>query len=406
MHVAILFEFGTLNGGEHSMLAVMERLARKPTDCGPWASQFTFTAIAPARGRLADALRERGVAHVPFSVRDVEMSGTGVPPVTESLDKQITGGTPEPLELKRRPAEAVRAELVELVKQLRPDLLHANSLSMGRLTGSLAERLAIPCVAHLRDIIGLSAAAVADLNRNRRLIAVSQATKAFHIAQGLDAGRVEVVYNGVDLERFQPRDKTGDLHRELGLSEDAYLIATVGQIGLRKGQDVLAEAAVSLGSRLPDVHWLLVGERLSAKAESVEFERRIVQRFEQAGVGARLHRLGYRADMPRLMNEVDLLVHPAKQEPLGRVLLEALASGLPVVATDVGGTREILEEGVCGSLVPANDPQAVFAAVVELHDHPQLAAHFATAGRRRAETMFNVERAAENLAAVWNRIAH
>ena len=141
------------------------------------------------------------------------------------------------------------------------------------------------------------------------------------------------MYNGVDVERFRPRAATGKLKTQLALPENCFLSATIGQIGLRKGQDVLAEAAALAAARMPHAHFLLVGQRHSSKAESIDFERNVTRTFYQAGLRDRLHLLGYRDDIDRLMNEIDLLVHPAHQEPLGRVLLEAAASEVPIVAT-------------------------------------------------------------------------
>ena len=99
------------------------------------------------------------------------------------------------------------------------------------------------------------------------------------------------------------------------------LVATIGQIALRKAQDVLALAAARVKS---DLHYLVIGERYSKKAESQAFEESIFERFEAAGLGHRVHRLGYRDDVPALLTEIDILVHTAHQEPLGRVLSEAI----------------------------------------------------------------------------------
>ncbi len=202
--ILILCEYPTLNGGERSMLATLD---------GVRAAGFAPAVIAPPDGPLAEALATRGIELIPFQCRAAD--GTRVA------------------------QDRLREQLAEIVLRRRPALLHANSLAMGRLSGPVAADCGVPSVAHLRDIIRLSAQAVADLNRNRRLLAVSMATREFHVAHGLDAEKTHVLYNGVDLDQFRPRSPTGYLHRELGLPADAQLIATIGQIGLRKGQDVL-----------------------------------------------------------------------------------------------------------------------------------------------------------------------
>ena len=347
------------------MLAALEHLRERAE----------FVALAPAGGRLGAALRERRLEHVELVLRD----GRG----------------------KRLPREAAVAHLAGAVRRSAPDLLHGNSLSMGRLTGALAAGLSIPCSAHLRDIIRLSRAAVADLNRNDLLIAVSAATRAFHVGQGVDPRRVRAVYNGVDGDRFSPRAATGSLRRDLRLDDRCFLAGTIGQIGLRKGQDVLAEAAALLSRRMPEIHYLLVGERYSAKAESVALEQEILRRFHEAGIADHLHRLGYRHDVSRLLNEIDLLVHPARQEPLGRVLLEAAASGTPIVATRVGGTEEILHDGLSARLVHPGDPAALAEAIAELRDNPSLRTEFATFARAQVAARFTIGEAAERLWLAW-----
>jgi glycosyltransferase involved in cell wall biosynthesis len=274
---------------------------------------------------------------------------------------------------------------------------------MGRLTGAAASQLHIPCTAHLRDILNLSTAAVADLNRNRRLVAVSHATRDFHVAQGLAGSRVDVIYNGIDCAAFAPRAATGWLKAELRLPADAFLIAAIGQIGLRKGLDVLAGAAVVNRDRLLGAHYLIVGERHSAKPESVTFERSLIECFADAGMSDRLHMLGRRSEVPRLLNEIDLLVHPARQEPFGRVLLEAAASGVPIVASDVGGTREMLDHDSAW-LVPAGDAAVLAGAIQDACDRPELRRSKAAAARRRILQDFAIESRAAELGRFWRSV--
>jgi glycosyltransferase involved in cell wall biosynthesis len=233
------------------------------------------------------------------------------------------------------------------------------------------------------------------------LAAVSLATRAFHVRQGVDAAKCVVVNNGVDLEIYRPRPACGYLHRELRLPADARLVATIGQIGLRKGVDIALAAA----KLLPDVHWLIVGERISDKGESRELEAQLHATAEQPPLAGRVHFLGSRDDVPQLLPECTLLVHAARQEPLGRVLLEAAACGLAVVATDVGGTREIFPTDADGALlVPANDPAALAtAALALLSDDPRRRA-LADAGRRRAEAAFDANLAARRLIDLYQTV--
>ena len=348
------------------MLAALRRCRR----------EFDFLALAPPTGSLADKLSELDI------------------PVIDSRLRTENGSKTERDEVERH--------LVDVAKQNRIDLLHANSLSMGRLTGRIANDVDCSCVAHLRDIIKLSKAATADLNRNDLLVAVSAATRDFHIRQGLEKERLQVLFNGVDLTEFQPRDATGSLKRELGLPESAFLTLTIGQIGLRKGLEVLAAAAIRLKNELPSAHFVVVGERHSNKQESIDYERDFVDTFARHGMRDRLHLLGRRDDVSQLMNEVDALVHAAHQEPLGRVILEAAASGLPIVATDVGGTREIIADEQSGKRIPPSDPTALAAAIQTIATDDKLRRVLGRKARNRAEAAFDINVATEKLAAIWS----
>jgi len=359
--VLILCEYATLNGGEQSMLSTLDGIVR---------AGYQVRVAAPAIGQLAEALRNAGIEVVPHEPRNEQ----GV----------------------RLPLYELRGNLAEICRRYRPDLLHANSLAMGRLAGPVAAELSLPSLAHLRDIVSLSRQAIADLNSHGRLLAVSSATRQFHIAQRLAGEKTFVLYNGVDLERFCPRQPTGYLHQQLGLACDVPLIGTIGQISLRKGHDVLATALAQLsspsgrgaGGEGISFAWLVIGQRFSAKEESQQFEDQL--HHAAAGpLAGKVHFLGVRDDVHRILNELTLLVHPARQEPLGRVLLEAAAAGLAVVATDVGGTPEIFPPG-CESayLVPPDDLRAMSAAVGGLLGDPIKRQRLAENARRRAEKIF------------------
>ena len=359
----ILCEYPTLLGGERSMLSTL-----------PAASEAGFEVLvaAPAGGPLEDALSDCGVTRVDWRV-------TG------------RGGA-------RRPLPELREDLARIVEQVRPDLVHANSLSVARVSGPPMAAARVPSIGHLRDIIKLSEQVIADVNCHRRLIAVSTATRDYHVLQGVDAAKCVAIHNGVDLEKFCPRAATGYLHRELGLPRDARLIMTIGQIGLRKGMDVLLAAALQAADELPGAHWLIVGERTSEKQESIEFERRLHELAAEPSLAGRVHFLGQRSDVATLMNECTILVHAARQEPLSRVLLEAAASGVPIVATEVGGTQRDISDGSGGrGAGAARHRDALATAMVGLLRDDARRETLGRAARRRAEAAFDVRAASARL---------
>ncbi len=364
--ILLFFEYGTLNGGEFSLLTMLKELAQR---------EFEFVAAAPSEGMLAQRLEKCGIKVLPLTLRDANG--------------------------RKLPIENINIHLSELVNQVRPDLVHSNSLAMGRMIGRIAQQLPVRCTSHLRDIIKLNKTVISDLNCNAGLIAVSNATRDFHIAQGIEPERIRVIYNGVDTNLFSPTASDASFKRELGLGSDAVLLANIGQICLRKGQTLLARAAVELAEEFPKINTVFIGERHSQKAESIEYEKSITRIFEQAGIKDRLFFAGFRRDIPAILNDTDILVHTAHQEPLGRVLLEAAACAQAIVATDVGGTSEILTNEVSALLTAPDDVAAITAAIRRMVRDEKLRLRLGEQARIKAIEKFSIPLATEKVATFW-----
>ncbi len=294
---------------------------------------------APDRGELASQLNAMRVR--------IEAFGCG--PTGERLDRA-----------------AKTTQLLSILRRTKPDLIHANSLSMSRVVGAMRAEIETPTIGHLRDILNLSKRAIADIASNDRIIAVSRAVKCHFVESGVSESVFEVIHNGVDLERFRPRPKSGSLHRELQIAPESRFVISVGQLGMRKGVDDSIEAFSRIVHDVPDLHMLIVGERHSEKAEAVEYEVRLHEMARRDGVAGRIHFLGRRSDIPAILNEADVLLHLAHQEPLGRVLIEAAASGCCVLTTDVGGSGEIFPpKDFPSALVPDANPSEAAALLLQ-----------------------------------------
>jgi glycosyltransferase involved in cell wall biosynthesis len=368
--VAVLCEYPTLLGGERSWLAAATAIER---------AGFEPVVVAPPAGALACALRSAGMAQAAWTVRD-------------SLGR-------------RRDLAELREELRRLLVRHEPSLVHANSLSMTRIAGPVARDLGIPLLGHLRDIVRLSARGVGDVSCADRLLAVSEATRRFHVLQGICADRAFVLYNGVDLEEFHPTHRVAalDIAQELHLAPPFLLVVAIGQIGLRKGSDVFVELARCILERRRDVHFLIVGERTSSKEEAVRLEASLREKATVPPCRGHVHFLGWRDDVPSILAQADLVVHAARQEPLGRVLLESAAAGKAVLATCVGGTREIFPpDANAAVLVPPCDVGDVAAsellvAALGLLENPLQREMLGRAARRRIAEQFDVRDAGAGL---------
>lgn len=369
--VLIFGEYGTLNGGENSLLTVLPSLIERG---------WRFNAAVPVDSAFSNELEQLGIANLGIEL--IDQHGT------------------------RMEQDLIRASISRLIQQVAPDLVHCNSLSTSRLVGPVTNRLGIPSMGYLRDILNLSKTAILDINQLDRIIAVSHATRQWHERQGLDVTKSEVIYNAVDSERFFPADSQIAL-AHLGIRSTDRILLFVGQIGLRKGIDVLLRVFADVKSRIGDVHLVIVGARHSQKSESIEHENDAIE-FSRAVSSAHsaVHWLGRRKDVRQLMNRADLLIHPARQEPLGRVLLEALACGLPFVAGDVGGTREIVHGIVGGEklLCPADDANEMAWKVVELLGDKAGQEDLRRQFRQQAVKKFSIEQCCCRLDSLYDQL--
>ncbi|MDG2383663.1 MAG: glycosyltransferase family 4 protein [Pirellulaceae bacterium] len=354
--VLILLEYATLNGGEYSLLSVLPEVSR----------HFEIHLAAPAEGDLAKHLQALNVSLLPFNL----------PASQASQDER-------------------RQQLKQIIQRVQPDLIHANSLSMSRLSGPICRDLGIPSLGHLRDMMRLSQTAAGDVLAHTRLLAVSSATRDWYRKAKFPAEQIHVVHNGVDLMRFYPREPTGFLHQELGLAASTPLIGSIGQIGMRKGVDQLLATTAQISEPTP--HLVLVGQRHSEKAEAIEYEHRLHQSANEQ-LSGRVHFLGRRDDVEQLLPEFTILAHFARQEPLGRVLLEAAASGCCIVATDVGGTSEIFPpaSGSATLLRPSNPIHAA-EILQDLLNSARKREMMGKMARKRANDVFGKQRAATHL---------
>ena len=197
----------------------------------------------------------------------------------------------------------------------------------------------------------------------------------------IDPDKVSVVHNGVDAARFGDLSGGEAFRAELGVPADAPLLVNVGAFTPQKDHATLVAAAAALPS---DMHVALVGEGFLRP----EIEAAVAA----AGLGERVHLAGFRSDIRPALDAADLFVLSSYNEGMPWVLIEALAAGLPVVATDISGTRACVEDGVNGRVVPARDSAALAAACAELLDDPERRAGMGAASRRRALERFDESR--------------
>jgi len=230
-----------------------------------------------------------------------------------------------------------------------------------------------------------------------RIVCVSEMIRAVLLRDGLPPALVGVVHSGVDVARLNGApDRRTDYRREFGVPAGAPLIATVGHCADHKGQRFLVAAAPAVLARFPEARILVVGEG--------ELLPDLKEQAGALGVEARVLFPGFRTDVPALLRAVDLFVFPSHLEGLGTSVLDALAVGLPVVATTAGGIPEMITDGVHGRLVPPRDPAALAAAMIELLEQPERARQMGDAGRARVLAEFTAERMVEKTLVEYERL--
>jgi len=195
--------------------------------------------------------------------------------------------------------------------------------------------------------------------------------------------KVAIVRNAIVLDDYASTGARDRIRHELGLAGDDLLLGVIGRISIEKGCLEMVEAFAAVAAARPSVHLAFIGEGPLAA--------QVAERVRAAGLADRVRFLGHQTPIQPFYEALDLLVSPSRTEGISNVILEALATGRAVVATRVGGTPEILEDGISGLLVPSEDPTALAAAIDRLVCDPALRSRLIEGGRARVARQFGFE---------------
>lgn len=287
-----------------------------------------------------------------------------------------------------------------ILRETPVDVMHYHT-SHAVTLGTLATLIAGRCPAVLTRRVSFS------LRRNPfarfkytfrvdHLIAVADSVRWVMIAEGIAPDRVSVIHSGIDLSRFGAPPDRAAFDREMGLPPDTFLIGSVGHLAPHKGHGTLIDAAAKVAASMPQLRLLIIGEgseraRLEAKAAAGPLAGRAIF-------------AGFRDDVPRLMAALDLFVLSSiSGEGSPAVVKEAMACGVPVIATDLEGVREIVEDGRDALLVPAGDPDRLAAAIRRAVSDADLRRSLAAAGRARVKE-FSSDRMVERTLEVYRQV--
>ena len=292
--------------------------------------------------------------------------------------------------------------LSRLVKQLKPDVLHAHDphgVAMAAMALSMSTQLAKPpLVASRRVDFRLRHTSLSRWKYRQVdcFICASEAIRKLLIADGVPETRAVTVHEGIDLGRVEAAPPV-NLHQELWLPHHAPLVGNVAALVPHKGQRHLIEAAALVVRQVPDARFAIAGEG--------ELRQSLERQIKDHHLEKHVLLLGFRPDVLSLHKAFDIFAMSSVTEGLGTSLLDAMACGKPVVATTAGGIPEVVEDGQTGYLVPPRDHDAMAGAIVRLLKDEGLRQRMGKAGLARVRQRFSAARMVRDTLRVYQRVA-
>jgi glycosyltransferase involved in cell wall biosynthesis len=361
---------GKVSGAEKILLSLL---------CGLDQARYEPFVLCPEEGRLQELLEVQGVPYA----------------TVPTLYARFTWRPSQLLHYFISFASVILATR-KGIERCNPDLVHANTVRAGIAATLATIGTGRTVVWHVHDslpqhplsrIIRLLAYA----SNRTHIVAVSNATaKAFCGPLSFN-DRVDVIHNGTDLNRF-PLKHQGEspFKQELGLSKQDFLVCAVGQICARKGLRELLESFSQIYDATPRMHLAIVGKPVFSHEEAYRDE--LMAMAIATGISDRVHFPGERHDISAVLRSADLLVLNSLEEPFGLVLIEAMSSGTPVLATRVGGIPEIITDSENGWLVERGDTAALASKLLELSQDPDSLDRVARFAHGIVDPQFSLER--------------
>jgi glycosyltransferase involved in cell wall biosynthesis len=292
--------------------------------------------------------------------------------------------------------------LAALLRPHKPDLVYVCNGFRGNADAIVAARLlGVPCVVHSKGFDKLSYIERALSRTVALCISMTKAIEDHCRAGGMRPGAFAVVYDGLDLKAFQPRRSAAEVRAELGISADAELVGVIGNVQEWKGQRVLVEALDLLRERRPKLHVAIVG---GVHRSGLAYADAIKGMARDRGLENRVTWTGARPDVPDLIGAMDVVTHTSvRGEPFGRVIIEAMAIGRPVVATRAGGVPEFVRDGEDSILATPGDAGELAAILDRLLADPELRARLSRGALASAER-FALERHVETMTSLFESV--
>jgi glycosyltransferase involved in cell wall biosynthesis len=283
--------------------------------------------------------------------------------------------------------------VVRLLKDERIDLVHHNnSLSSNRATVIAAWLTNVPQVCHVRGLSEYSWVERCLVRSVDAFIYISEAVAELYGSLGVPQNKGHVIYNPVNVGAFESVNPGDVLRSEFGLDNQTHLISNVGRLDWWKGHDYFLQAMAKVVQSYPNTKALIVGTP-DMRHSSQAYYQRLQKLVTDLRLSEHVVFTGFRTDIPDIMAASDIVVHSASEpEPFGRVIVEAMASARPVIATAAGGVLEIIEDQVDGLLVPPQDDATMAEAIEHLLQNKGEAEVMGQRARQSVKKRFSVAR--------------
>jgi glycosyltransferase involved in cell wall biosynthesis len=280
-------------------------------------------------------------------------------------------------------------KLAQIVRTFEIDVIHAH-VARDYVLAAAASRLSgnTPYILTRHVLFPLKKLHRTTLGRASRIIAVSEAVAEGLRKQGLfDPRKIVTIHNGIDIKRFAQKSSDQVRSAKDDGARRPYIVGMIGHIAPIKGQEDLLRAAAIIVAQRGDVEFVMVGEDKSRRYENRTATEGLIKQLKLV---SKVRMLGWQDDVSDLLSTFDVFISPSRSEPFGLVILEAMASGVPIVATRSEGAIEILEDGLTGMLVPIGDSTVLAETIMNFLDAPDDRAQLSSNARRAVDERFSL----------------
>ncbi len=369
-NILYLHETSILGGAENSLLNLVSKLDK---------NKFQPFFICPQDGPFVDELKKLNIEV--FFVRFPRLKRLNPFRICSAINK-----------------------IRQVIRKKEIALVHSSGTGTNLLAAVSAKLSHVLITWHARNLLGKG---MWDIDRffsflPDKIICNSEAIRERFYKRGKIQDKIITIINGVNVSKFDPGISGRQIRKEFDINDEEIIVGMVGRLDPSKGHEYFLHAAAGVVKSYPRVRFLIVGDTFSPEHFWLrEHLRNLVQKLH---LEKRVIFAGFRRDMPQVLAGMDIFVLASDAEPCGRVLFEAMAMAKPIVATNTGGTPEIVIDRETGLLVPPRNSEALAKNIIILLNNRELAKEMGQRGRERVEKYFTIQEHVEKTEAVYEEL--